>query len=1490
MSFTDELLKKALAGRTSTSSDLSYQEESLRGSIKPDRTADPDLNFSGVRGQINDGDHIRDGIRISPTVLKDYTLYAQNSQSSTDLSIRPKRNHRNIEKTNLFGADVIAEGFQSGQIDSNDDFVTNGPEPGARFSESPYASTGTDLWLVILDSTESNDPNLGVHRVSSVSDQTIETGTLTQQTNNPYYSYSVVAPAPVQLLPWKEDGEISTFLTVLPGQWPVIDYPETDNLSYGSADSIETEYGSTVQGSASIRPDERVELQIDGAADGNVNNPIEEGDFLVSSVIGTVFVVKSANDNGNDKFVVLSPMKGAEPKAIERSIFSGEPWAKIFKVSDFTDDPTQSPGTNFEGDEVNCLYNNHDILEAIRIKNLVSPKLTNNLESCTDIFEDGQDDFGHGFSIIPQNSSGASKDFDMENELYDFSDVTIDPDVDEDQEVVIDYEEGIVNLSHPIPDDPSKLESDLNPNSRDNANLYACFTTYSDYESERESQTLNDASSNSERKIYAQYGSLGNHPIQENFNGWLASLSSGRNITPDSGYVYHRHNYPDNTVSKFREQDGDDYPHIGFHYENNSEVESNENIGRKKATSLRFQYLDRDHTQSVYNLFGLRAGQTDGGVTDRYAGFGSSGDSDVLFNQMTFNLDPDFQKTKDSQEDFRVMSFPAVASDPNLDGQIELPEPIPGKIYDFNGQINGEKFTTTFEAGTYNIEDLVNGTQNFQGIREQIEGSTSLDSGIDFEVFATSGEDTYNKYPGVATQFVIKATYDIEIFQEPDEFDTSRGYHTVELGFGQEEDLDDLIQWKKSNRLLDWTGDDIKANDIGVAGAGSVINSSFSATYESGFELEYFIVDGGDNVLTVDDGKVQVKPIGPERKTSLRIQSGGGKLTETLPANYIIFVGPEQNSPYEYKPFVIHEQDTVLLSSLPVPERAVPLWRVRATEDAIVRKEDLRGDKENLQYRLPIVCGDKNPRVDLTLNEAISLAEFYYGAYENDPGSLTIELMDDATLDAKGSGEIRVPRNITIEGDNNTVFVENYTDDSSNGLLKIGENSEIKNLTFDTTETWEAETTATNGNGSTYYKPFESDLFIAEGSYSKFENIDIIGDSDAWYAEVALQDGTGDTGEYSISITAGGSSNQFTEDDTNASSDDTTAIASDLADKIDNTNQLGTAEIRAKNIGDINNDGSNVIAIECENRESLSVDSVGTNDGDGLIGEITLNERENRNTISLYREGGDRDGGSVSNLTVTGFTSEHLSRFSSEGDRFQGEIRDSLLKGSEIIGASASLSNFNRTVIKGCTLLGTPVEDYSVEIDGAIKVENCFPIQGTIELASGGDYIIETCEINVEENKSGIRFSDGGEQTLTVENCKFSTGIVDAGPMIDLGLVTTTVGDSGNSDIFIKGCEFLTTEPQVPPAILIAEDAKTIKIRNNHFDGFKMDTAREESYTIEVENVGTARGFAAHNTFTIPSGLSDEAASGTTYSLIRGDLEDGSGSSLVRLNVQLPIG
>jgi hypothetical protein len=1441
MSLRDDLLQKALSGRLSTSSDSSFQDESLKNSIRPDRSVDQNLDFGVIRRDVVEGSELpREAVRYRPSAVRDYSLYANDTLNPVS------RNPRHVQKISHWGVDLLGEGFQTGSFSSVNEFITSGFDVNNVINGSPFGTTASDLRLVVhgVDNASSQS-KLGVYDVDSITGDTLTLVQSISSTSGHSYSWSLIAPAPPKMLKWRENGSTTTYLTVLPERWPAIDHEHSEDTQ---AHLVFDEAVGTLRSTSDFSVDqlERVEVVLDST------HAFSYGDFLAGPDDNTVFVVQAVNSlSASEQELTLFPLPGHRARNIlPLRNNTSDDWHVLYTVGDFLNDPSSSPGDDAQGNEIPSLYNNEKVLDNIRIKNLVSPKITDVNSPVADVFKSNTTQIGHGLTLVPEDGSG---DPDFSADITDFSNVTIDETVDQsNQALAVSYEEGVISLSHEI---TTTGGSDLNPAGSPSFDLYAMFASYTDKRYDQEARSLNDPLSDKQREVYGFDSDMydAEDAIEENMTGWIARLGDADDA---------RRAYPENLTTLGLYGYSPKSAAIG--------MDSREIAPR--SASLRFQHSSEGEEYSTRAMSIQYEGENE--------------------NQLRVRLHPDVGPNSsspwydplDTFPDFYLRSRPTFISDSHPSGSLSV-----GSSEDaFEAVINGELVSITLindtEDGNNNGSyiETDDGSRHIENelvpeLRNEIESAVpSFTAGNEFDVYAVK----YNQFFSLAAkdQFVIEAEESINILQAPASFNLKPDATGMSLGFNQNNTDQEAVTWNPPARTFNAEADDFMIDDTVSAGAAGVIQNQYDALYVDGFDITTS-TNGSDLDVDISSGHVFVGPYGESGKTLVSVDSSSETLSDGQ--THIIYV--EESS---------IKTNTGGSSFIPPSANpSAPLFEVEvdsSESNNVNRIDDFRNSRtKNAE---PVLCGLRNDQNETTFNGAVRISRFKKPSISTqEPVKIEFHGNSSFTFDGNIPSET-LPWFTRIEGNGNTLFVESDLDenDSFDGLFNGNTGLQIQNLKIDVSDSASITDLNTGGNGNQYERPGRFPVFNTIGNETRVKNVDLIGDQNQWYFEVQLLDGTSGTGDFDIEITDNSlsTSTTFTASDSTGGTDESESVANDLVSQINAAGSVGNQTFEATNAGNVDITSpsgagdTQKIVIECTSRGPVSVTASATGGG-GDVRMETVHRDLDRNVLDFSS--------AIANGTDIVLNSCRMT---------QGRSK-------------MGISNVNYTnpsesddvVIKNCTFY-----DADISTEGNLHIENSsfgvfeYPFSGDVtqvtiddQVSSGeGEIHIDQsdfqCEVSVNGNDrlfiqdstfediDGFGISRSGLQIESISEVEIASSTFNiAATSNDPEFITVEDNMDNGSRVVIKDCTFLNQSNLNADAIHLNSsgnnDAKYF-IENNLFERFQDGTTNIPTKCVFVDGGTALIGYVSNNSFEVQSGGSASQSSITngTFTAVKGNI------------------
>jgi len=447
-SLDQDIVRKALDGKTSTDDNLTAQEETLPSGVVPSPSKHLFGPLLGSQGDVRFfGD------------VDDYALFAQSVPATT-----PYRYRRLVQQTHVYGARVVAEGT-TGVLNNSSTTFTSGV---ADMSYLASDFTLSDLRLVITNAAGVNESlaNLytdtyGIDAVAGAN-LTLDRAYTSALGSISNVYYQVVLPQPVRLLAWPGDDDTQSlvYMTRLPDEWPA------------RASAVSMDSSSVV---ASLTSEGRLQL----VASHNDPQTFNTGDW--ASLGGSFYYVQDVTFTPgapNIETLVLDPFYGTElPTDLDDLPTTVE---VVYTVGELANDPF-AVRDEFLG---NSIFEADDgvLLDTIRVRNLIAPsqvkeraRVAASLALDVSLAGNTEPVPGYGMTLYPATAGGVP---DLDNPITDLENITIDPSVTGPQQVFVDYTEGLIRLSTPIP----AAGGDLNPNNYTDANgrprLFAVFAAH----------------------------------------------------------------------------------------------------------------------------------------------------------------------------------------------------------------------------------------------------------------------------------------------------------------------------------------------------------------------------------------------------------------------------------------------------------------------------------------------------------------------------------------------------------------------------------------------------------------------------------------------------------------------------------------------------------------------------------------------------------------------------------------------------------------------------------------------------------------------------------------------------------------------------------------------------------------------------------------------------------------------------------------------------
>jgi hypothetical protein len=458
-----DLLLKALQGKASTSEELTVSEESLPSGLIPRAT---DVFFGPLLGTSGD-------VRFLGNV-DDYSLYSQSSPTS-----HPQRHRRLVQQKEIYGAKVLAEGTSGTLTDGSTTFASgiadlsylNAPPLNASYALS-------DLRLVVsnvADQGEDVSELMGTYGIVGVAGSSLTLDRSFSSSVSPLTEvyWQVIVPEPVELFAWPgaDHTAVTTYACTLPHEWPAL---RVDDASLSLTGAV---IGTDAEG--------RLTMTVDSPGFA----VFTEGTW--ADLDGQSYLVVEHVQTGlapTKEIMTLTPFYGAQ------EIDSNNPPSDIYRMYT-VGDLVQFP-YNYRaelGGQTTWDANNRQTLEALRVRNLISPAQLPPVQrhALHTVFLQEDDAAtvrpGYGLTLYPATATGIP---DFSNPVTDLGSVVIDPAIETPQDIVVDYTEGLIRLSCPI----SATGGDLNPNaytdSQGRTKLFAVYVAHSGSNSPEAVQAL----------------------------------------------------------------------------------------------------------------------------------------------------------------------------------------------------------------------------------------------------------------------------------------------------------------------------------------------------------------------------------------------------------------------------------------------------------------------------------------------------------------------------------------------------------------------------------------------------------------------------------------------------------------------------------------------------------------------------------------------------------------------------------------------------------------------------------------------------------------------------------------------------------------------------------------------------------------------------------------------------------------------------------------
>lgn len=810
MSKIDEILKKSLQGKIATDSKLGSEQEPYASNALVDYAAPSSL---------------AQALNLPP--MKDARFLGSTPRSySNRLVLRPsnvpRRFRRWVEPALVFGADLFCEGANldvtgTATLESLDDVNFSG-----NFAQSPHFGVITDTFVLLHDATNfTNDnakSNLKAFSVSSTTldELDIATAGLNITDGNSQYRWSHYGFYPPQLLPLpNSDGEVTAYAAIIPEDWPVISWTrEFFDLTFGSA--------LTKANVASINvlfvAQEQVVIE-------NPTGSLVEDEFVLLQ--GIVFHVESVSNAGPNDLSFLTPIHPFDYDGVQP--VTGTTLQTLYTVSELIADPTDSPGQDASGNTIPALYDS-PFLDWIRVRRLHPPIATDRNRSLLGAFIDStpSDKIGFAPALIPATAGGAREL--AVNGVTEFSSVILNPDVSDDQEILLDYREGIFHLSHPI-----VTGSTLNPNSYLDGNgyprLYAVFTAYN---RDTVPTTVTQLQRGGQKTGVTSVpgSSVENSPVS-GLQGWKVTL--GDEQTSIGDYYY----YPPGET-------GDTNPPIQFGGRNEAIYLLESNTAHEDGPLMVFQ--KRSDVDGRYMVGALA-----------YNGNGAQDPEDVS----QFSFFPDIADnaatglTLSNRADFRVGTSRQVVDVTNS----LYYSVTPGDLLE--GTINGIEFSIALIDDAADAADAavpatgINATDGQRSIPEIIADITAKMPGT-----LTFGQDYSLDYvvDGTDYLFVFEGSRTLEITQDDANLfgGATAVPEDIKLTFGYNGAVEAILRYfRTSNELLfDGAGIRVQGTRLGVPGPAIWVSE--------GFDVLDTDTEAGTVYVSLEPGTV-ITPAGPVR-------------------------------------------------------------------------------------------------------------------------------------------------------------------------------------------------------------------------------------------------------------------------------------------------------------------------------------------------------------------------------------------------------------------------------------------------------------------------------------------------------------------------------------------------------------------------------------------------------------------------------------------------
>jgi len=810
MSKIDEILKKSLQGKIATDSKLGPEQERYPSSSLVDYASA--LSEAEVFGL----PPMRDARFVGSTP---HTY--SNRAVLRPLSV-PRRFRRWVEPALIFGADLFSEGGQlditaPGTVESLQDFNFNG-----NFAQSPNFGVISDTFLMLHDPTNfTNDTaksNLQALAVgsSTLDEITLATANLDVADGASQYRWSHYGFYPPQLLALpNSDGEVTAYAAIIPEDWPVFSWTrEYSDLTFGFALTKDT-----------INP-----VDVQSIASEQVGVEIPLGSLVVDDYVllqSTVFHVDFVSNAGATDFALLTPLHPFDYDGLEFG--AGQTMRTLYLVSELLADPTNSPGTDSFGNTIPALYDS-PFLDWIRVRRLYPPAATNSNRSILGAFIDTtpSDKIGFAPAIIPATAGGAREL--AVNGITDFSNVTLDPAVMEDQEILVDYREGIFHFSHPI-----AIGSDLNPNSYTDSNGYPrLYATFAAYNRDTIPTTVTQLKRGGQKTGISGVPSSSqeNSPVS-GLQGWKVTLGDASTDLGD--HYYYNPN-----------ESGDANPPLEYGGRNEALYLLESNTAHDDGPLMVFQ--KRSEVDGSYMVGALAYNGNGGADADDTSQF--SFIPDILDNAGT-------GLTNTNRADFRVGTARQVV-DVNNSLYYSI---TPGDLLE--GSVNGIAFSIALIDDAADAADSaapavgINVTDGQRSIPEIIEDIVAKMPGT-----LVRGQDyDLSFYPdGTNYIFRFEASRSLEITTDDANFfgGATPVPEDIKLTFGYSGAVEAILRYVRETNELHFDGDAIRVQEtaLGVPGPAAWVYEGFDVTEQN--------LEGGTVFLGIEPGTI-ITENGPVR-------------------------------------------------------------------------------------------------------------------------------------------------------------------------------------------------------------------------------------------------------------------------------------------------------------------------------------------------------------------------------------------------------------------------------------------------------------------------------------------------------------------------------------------------------------------------------------------------------------------------------------------------